>query len=412
MAAQSKLVSPTEDNRCFILTLPDEVLSEIFSYLDAHQKKNSISLVCKKFLVALSDPGLWKRVTVGLYIDDDIDVNYIIRGMNKRGIKGVKIGQKMCSDDKRRKYQRQQFLKFCKFTRFLASFLVKLDISNISIDLKGYLQNVQKLTQMAALKQLRVCEFPVNNNNFVKLFPNVEIFEERKVLTNKLLAHIGKHMRKIKELNLTWDWIVRENIENDEAERDEDGDHNDDLGAETIKEMMPLLKKLRLVGCSRLSDRGMEHLSELTYLEELRIKKCPKITAASVQILGNGRCKKQMKVLEIRQCEKNVYAETAISNLGCMRLTHFSITGSQVKPITDIGVEALLRACGKDLEYLRLEGEIQVSVEGLRMIAERCVNLKVLCLDRYLKVLTPENLALLHKMKSGAKIKLQEYWHL
>ena len=156
-----------------------------------------------------------------------------------------------------------------------------------------------------------------------------------------------------------------------------------DSSAMVVQHCMPKLTKLNLSAC-HITRVGLVSLSQLESLQELNLQSCHELSDDCIRILSEGKCGRQLKVLNISYCKLN--ANSVLTSMADhpLPLTEFSITSYKWCSITDDGLQALLQS-GKDLKTLRLFEMTDITDAGLAMIAETCTKLKTIVLSNLQK---------------------------
>ena len=382
-------VSSPKNDVVHIHQLPSEMLCSIFSYLSAEEKKTA-ALVCKKWNGVLRIPSLWENVSMHISMASASCFREITAAMDERGIKRTCIGL----PKKPKRTSKKEFVlrftpQFIELTNYTCHFLETLDMRSFPLDEKRKPANFKHLNPMLHLKNLALGKFPVDED-FLKLFPNLEKMVDEGNLGNDLLVKVGMHLPKLQELRLFCRYTISFN--------------NDSKCAGTILKYMPQLKKITF-SQSLIGDDGVDFLAQLPLLEEMSLSRCHCVTALCVHCLAQGS-RKQLKTLKIADCF-SLDSDTALHNMGQLQLTDFTI-GYCSEPITDAGIRTLLASCGTQLRKLRIAGRTYMTKAAIEMIAEQCTSLKQLYLCKRQAVITKDNVALLQSMSSKPKIMLEK----
>ena len=381
-------VSSPDNDVAHIHRLPSEMLCSIFSHLSVEDKKTA-ALVCKKWNVVLRIPSLWENMSMRISMASASNFREITAAMDERGIKRVNLGlQKKPKSKSWKVFVLRLTHQFIELTNYTCHFLQSLDMRSFILDVESLPDNFKHMNPMLHLKELLLSKFPVDED-FLKLFPNLEKIVDEGSLTNDVLVKVGMYLPKLQELQLLCRYTMAD---------------NGNKCAETILHYMPQLKKITFDD-SNIGDADVELLAQLSFLEELSLSHNPYVTALSVHCLAQGQCRKQLKSLHFFRCY-NVKADTAIHNIGQLQLTDFTIGSHYGREIRDSGIHTLLASCGTQLRKLRITGGTYITTAGIKMIAEQCTSLKQLHLfkEQPLFWFTKDNVDLLQSMSSKPRI--------
>jgi len=159
-------------------------------------------------------------------------------------------------------------------------------------------------------------------------------------------------------------------------------DNLTDRGLSLLAQGCPELRELHAQDCKRLTDTGMQYLSQCKQIRYLDIC-CAKITDAGLRHLSRG-CE-QLAILSISWCVD--VTDTGLQHLalGCTKLQQLFVRGCQ--KLTNAGMQYLAlgmqhpsQGC-RSLLVMNISDCIQISDHGLLMLSKGCVHLHTLCLN-------------------------------
>ncbi|CAN6467153.1 unnamed protein product [Victoria cruziana] len=185
-------------------------------------------------------------------------------------------------------------------------------------------------------------------------------------ITNNGLVHISGSCWKLVELDLYRVAAV------------------DDTVVGAIAHNCPILQKVNMSYCTKITDGSMKFLSRCHRLSEIELRGCPLVSSAGLASLAVG-CKLISK-LDIKKCK-------GIDDEGVLKLSHFSQNLKQINlsycSISDAGLLALpSMGCLQNITMLHTGG---VSARGLEIALLSCVCLRNIKLNVHFRsLLSPE----------------------
>ncbi|KAF3787392.1 F-box/LRR-repeat protein 3 [Nymphaea thermarum] len=187
-------------------------------------------------------------------------------------------------------------------------------------------------------------------------------------ITNSGLIHISGSCQKLIELDLYRVAAV------------------DDTGIGAIAHNCPMLQKVNMSYCTRITDDSLKFLSTCQWLSELEHRGCPLVSSAGLAALAVG-CRLICK-LDIKKCNK-------IGDKGILQLGRFSQNLKQASinlsycSVGDVGLLALpSMGCLQNLNLLHMGG---VSAQGLEIALLSCACLRNVKLNAHFRsLLSPQ----------------------
>ncbi|KAK9289005.1 hypothetical protein L1049_017476 [Liquidambar formosana] len=417
--------------------LPDELILEIFLYLDSKSTRDACSLVCKRWLTlerlsrttirigASGSPDLFVRLlsrrfanAKSVHVDERLSIPLPVQiGRRRRGYQSTLsslrlhyMAEKNGSEDESYNLSDlgltalgEGFIKLEKLSLIWCSNVTSMGLKSIaencrslkSLDLQGCYVGDQGLAAIGECCKkledlnLRFCE-GLTDRGVVELA--LGCGNSLKVLgiaacakiTDVSLEAVGSHCKYLESLSLDSEFIH-------------------DKGVLAVAQGCPLLKVLKLQ-CINVTDEALQAVGTCCLsLELLALNSFQRFTDMSLRAIGKG-CKK-LKNLTLSDCfflsDKGLEAIAA----GCSELTHLEVNGCH--NVGTMGLESIGRSCRhltelallycqrignyallevgrgcKFLQALHLVDCSSIGDEAICCIARGCRNLKKLHIRR------------------------------
>ena len=346
-----------------IYKLSDYDLSLIFSYLNVCNKGRAAQ-VCRDWKRIIYSVSMWRECNED--IKDTADMEIMARSLVERGITEISVSSKhrIKTVVPPMLFLNQQLYHL---VHIMAESVTTLDLRQLSRPV-GY-RLVQRITSIPMPNLKSLClgeEFRLCIQTFRNIsqhYCNLEsvALPECSVIDNGILV-LGVTLRNLRKLSVSRN------------------KHLTDQSLLYICNNFPRLTCLNIRNTG-ITNAGIMHLANLQHLQVLDLRGCRSITLACIDILSSaGSC---VRDLRLSLCANPALEEIGSSQLLITRLTVGNRCCRNNCYFSDEGIDGLLSHGHRHYESLEINGEAEISVEGMVKLADSVDNFLSLVIDGF-----------------------------